>query len=137
MGITLLTVTSTVLIHFGSLNWLNQSLPLTRIAHRRRVLFIIAIALLAHIIEIWMFGMAYWLAASYPQLGSLQGAGELHLLECIYFSAATFSTAGYGDLAPLGPLRFLAGTEALTGFVLITWTASFAYLEMQRDWSHD
>jgi hypothetical protein len=41
---------------------------------------------------------------------------------------------GFGDLAPVGPIRFLAGTTALTGFVLITWSASFTYLEMARDW---
>ena len=28
----------------------------------------------------------------------------------------------------------LAGMEALTGFVLITWTASYLYIEMSRTW---
>lgn len=137
IGLTFVTVALCVLIHFGSLNWLSRKLPLTRIARRRRVLFIISVALLAHIAEIWLFGFAYWLASVYPELGSLTGVESLGLLECVYFSAATFSTVGYGDLAPIGPLRFLAGTEALAGFVLITWTASFTYLEMQRDWSGD
>jgi len=31
-------------------------------------------------------------------------------------------------------LRFLCGTEALVGFILITWSASFLYLEMQEYW---
>jgi hypothetical protein len=31
-------------------------------------------------------------------------------------------------------MRHLTGVEALTGMVLITWTASFLYLEMQRNW---
>jgi len=55
----------------------------------------------------------------------------------VYFSAVTYSTVGFGDVIPTGPLRFLVGTEALTGFVLITWSASFTYLEMQRYWKHD
>jgi hypothetical protein len=42
---------------------------------------------------------------------------------------------GYGDLNPLGSLRFLAGLEALLGFVLITWSASFLYFEMQKYWN--
>jgi hypothetical protein len=33
---------------------------------------------------------------------------------------------------PSGHLRYLAGIEAHTGLVLITWTASFLYIEMQR-----
>jgi hypothetical protein len=28
----------------------------------------------------------------------------------------------------------MTGTEALTGFLLITWSASFTFLEMQRFW---
>lgn len=28
----------------------------------------------------------------------------------------------------------VAGTEALTGFVLIGWSASFTYLEMEKFW---
>jgi hypothetical protein len=41
---------------------------------------------------------------------------------------------GFGDLVPSGPIRFLSGMEALTGFVLIAWSASFTYLEMERFW---
>jgi len=40
-----------------------------------------------------------------------------------------------GDIEPLGNIRFLAGIESLTGLVLITWTASFLYYEMQRYWT--
>ncbi len=134
--LTILTVALTVLIHFSSLNWLSTNLRFSNIIRRRRVLLIIAAALLAHIVEIWLFGSAYWLASLWPEMGTLTGTDSLDLMTCIYFSAATFSTVGYGDLAPVGPMRFLAGTESLAGFVLITWTASFTYLEMQRNWSN-
>ena len=30
--------------------------------------------------------------------------------------------------------RFLTGTESLSGFILITWSASFLYLEMEQFW---
>ncbi len=135
VGLTLITVSVAVVIHFSCLNWLNQRLPRLPIVPRRRVLFIIVIALLAHVIEVWIFGLAYWLATHYPELGTLASPENTSLLQCVYFAASTFSTLGYGDIVPLGPIRLLAGLEALTGFVLITWTASFAYLEMQRDWS--
>ena len=51
-----------------------------------------------------------------------------------YFSAMTFTTVGFGVVYPLVPVRFLAGTEALTGLVLVTWSASFTFLEMARFW---
>ena len=41
---------------------------------------------------------------------------------------------GFGDVSPVGPLRLLAGAEALTGFMLIGWTASFTYLAMRDFW---
>ena len=59
------------------------------------------------------------------------------LLELVYLSAMTFTTVGYGDVSPVGPIRFLAGTEALVGFMLITWSASFTYLHMARHWRED
>jgi hypothetical protein len=31
-------------------------------------------------------------------------------------------------------MRFMAGVEGLVGLVLIGWSASFTYLEMQRYW---
>ena len=58
-------------------------------------------------------------------------------LDYVYFSALTNTTVGFGDFVPSGPVRFLAGMEALTGLVLITWSASFTFLEMQRYWDRD
>ena len=52
----------------------------------------------------------------------------------MYFSIVNYTSLGYGDLVPVGSLRILCGVEALTGLVLIDWTASFTYVEMQRYW---
>lgn len=37
----------------------------------------------------------------------------------------------------MGPLRLIVGIEALNGLLLITWSASFCYLNMQKDWHPD
>jgi hypothetical protein len=34
-----------------------------------------------------------------------------------------------------GYLRYLTGIEALLGLLLITWSASFLFLEMQKYWT--
>jgi len=52
----------------------------------------------------------------------------------LYFSAETYTSLGYGDVVPTGPLRTLAGVEALNGLLLIGWSASFTYVAMQRFW---
>ena len=45
----------------------------------------------------------------------------------LYFSVITFTTIGYGDYAPLGWLRIVAGIEGLLGLIIIAvFTVSFA-----------
>ena len=52
-----------------------------------------------------------------------------------FFSFTTPTALGFGDIEPTGNLRYLTGIESLTGLVLITWTASFLFVEMQRYWN--
>jgi hypothetical protein len=66
--------------------------------------------------------------------GRLEGNFDGSLMDCVYFSFTTYATLGTGDIVPHGDLRFLSALESLTGLVLITWTASFLYLEMTRYW---
>lgn len=56
-------------------------------------------------------------------------------MNCLYFSAETYTTLGFGDLTPAGPVRLLAGVEALNGLLLIGWSASYTYIAMERFWS--
>ena len=66
--------------------------------------------------------------------GTLSGNFDGSLLDCVYFSFTTYTTIGFGDITPTGHLKYLTGLQALTGLVLITWTASFLFLEMQNYW---
>jgi len=66
--------------------------------------------------------------------GHLSGEFNGSLMDCAYFSFTVYTTLGFGDIQPNGHLRYLTGIESLTGLVLITWTASFLYFEMQRYW---
>ncbi|MFZ3088359.1 MAG: potassium channel family protein [Methylotenera sp.] len=66
--------------------------------------------------------------------GTLQGSFDKSLMDCSYFSFVSYTTLGFGDIVAKGDIRFLAGLEALTGLVLITWTASFMFIEMQKLW---
>jgi hypothetical protein len=132
---TALAVCAVVLVHYEGLNQL--SLWLVRRSEgqrRRKVLYGIFGVLALHVAEIWIFGFTVWGLLHRAGTGSVAGVHTLGLLDAVYLSAATYTTLGFGDLAPVGPIRFTAGTMALTGFVLVTWSASFTYLEMSRDW---
>lgn len=139
--VTVLAVGLCVILHYEALSLLSRWLG--RLDHldghrRRRVLHGIFGVLSVHVAEIWVFGLAFYLLqVSSPSFGHIQGIAPGSLVDHVYFSAVTFTTVGFGDVIPAGPVRFLAGTEALTGFVLITWSASFTYLEMHRFWRRD
>ena len=132
--VTAFTVAGAVVLHYEGLRWIaNRLLKLPSLRHRK-VLFGVYAIILLHVGEIWLFGAAYWSLMHAPGAGSIGGVVAPGFLDAVYLSAVTFSTVGFGDLAPVGALRFLAGTEALTGFILITWSASFLFLEMQEFW---
>ncbi len=131
---TAITVAIAVLVHYEGLVWLSRQLARMQTLRRRKVLYGVYAVLFLHVVEIWLFGVVIWALLEWPVFGSVAGIQQLALFDAIYLSAATFTTVGFGDLSPEGPIRFLAGTEALTGFVLITWSASFTYLEMEHFW---
>ena len=83
--------------------------------------------------EIWTFALAFYLLL---QVGgsALVGNFDGSLLDCIYFSFSNYTSLGYGDIEPFGHIRFLAVLEALIGLIMIGWTASFMYIEMQKFW---
>lgn len=80
----------------------------------------------SRLFELW-FAMIFLFAAAY--LGTTYIPGDKHglhgmagetliqqALDCIYFSAITSTTVGYGDLTPLGIAKFLAAIQGFLGF---------------------
>ena len=56
------------------------------------------------------------------------------IINYVYYSSVTYTSLGYGDMVPIGNIRFITAAETITGLVLIAWTASFAYFHMQKLW---
>ncbi len=129
-----LLVCTAVLIHYEMLLQLTLRIPKLTMRHRFRVVFGVFGSLCAHVIEIWLFAFAYYLMVHSDDFGTLQGNFEGKLIDCAYFSFTTYTSLGFGDIEPIGDIRFLAGLESLTGLVLITWTASFMFIEMKKFW---
>jgi hypothetical protein len=131
--VTLVVVVVCVLLHYEALSWLTRTLKRVPGPSRSRILLLIFCILALHVAEIWVFGAAYYFLIDDPARGSLL-AGGVGFLDCVYFSAVCFTTLGLGDIVPVGPIRFMVGMQALCGFVLIAWSGSFTFVEMQRFW---
>lgn len=132
--INCVVITIVVLVHYEMLGRLFEIIPRLPISRRFRVVVAVFGALVAHAIEVWIFAFAFLWYIRTPGMGELSGNFDGSLLDCVYFSFINFTTLGYGDVVPLGHVRFLAGLEGLVGLVLIGWTASFIYVEMTRFW---
>jgi len=132
-----LLVTSTTLVHYEVLGALNKGLHSLAIPNRSKLLVVIVAAFCAHAVEMCVYGAALYLLIEQFRIGSLDGAIHVSLLNCLYFSAETYTSLGFGDLTPVGPVRLLAGVEALNGLLLIGWSASYTYIAMERFWSAD
>jgi hypothetical protein len=135
---TFLVVVVAVMIHYEGLHYFSRWMTHNRLKPRFRIVILIYGLLILHALEIVIFGVAF---ASLCQAGSgygiLTGAESPALGDFIYFSSTVYSTLGFGDFVPIGPIRFMAGMEGVSGLLLITWSASFTYLEMVRYWRDD
>lgn len=134
VAVTIVLVAICIGIHFEVLSHCGRYLPIVSPQRRRRVIVLIMVILLTHIIEMWLFAIGYYVLVGLGATGSLTGMSMSTFPDYVYYSAMVYTTVGFGDIVPVGPIRFLTGVEALTGLVMITWSASFTYLEMQRDW---
>ncbi len=133
---SLLLVALTTVLHYEVLRGLNNRLPRLRIPDRFKLLLVILGAFVAHALEMLLYGLALFLLVTHGQAGTLAGPAGPSLASCLYFSAETYTSLGFGDLTPVGPVRLLAGVEALNGLLLIGWSASFTYIAMERFWNN-
>lgn len=127
--VNFIVVAVCVLLHFETINILTNTLFKPKATPRIRILLSLFACFFAHILEVLIFALAYYVyiqAEGFGQLigGDLEGHGlfgtpSSSFIDCIYFSLTSYTSLGFGDLAPTGWLRFLAGVEALTGLLLI------------------
>lgn len=135
--ISALLVILSVAVHLMVLEGLLRFAWSSKLPRRIRLGAMILGAIGGHLVEIGLFAVGLRLLLINGGYGQIEGSGTGYL-DDLYFSAVSYTTVGYGDLIPNGPLRIFAAIEALAGLVLIAWTASFAFMAMQRLWPrHD
>ena len=124
-----------VLFHYETLRFLNDSLARTRIfTTRTKVLVALVGAMASHVLQISAFALAYYLLLDKYGMGGFGGTFQDTPMSFLYFSSETYTTLGFGDIYPTGQLRLICGIESLVGLLMVSWTASFTYLEMRRYW---
>ncbi|MFC5522682.1 potassium channel family protein [Polaromonas jejuensis] len=137
-AITITLISLCACIHYEALQRCNAMLPQLRLHNKRaKVLAAVGAAMVSHFLQIGLFAAALYFLQHYADLGYIGGNFKNTAFSFLYFSTETYTSLGFGDVFPLGHIRMVAGMEALTGLVMISWTASFTYLEMSRYWRPD
>ena len=80
---------------------------------------------------------ALWFAISieisiYLGLGAFKGEVFVTFIETFYFSLINLTTLGMAPVEPTGHLYLLAGLEAMTGFLLVSCSASLIFKTMNK-----
>ena len=124
-----------VAVHYYWLSFLSRcSLPRRiPLSGRRRISIAVLGALMAHVVEILVFGIGYFLLAGAGRFGTLEGF-DGSLSDSVYFSFVAYTFLGFGDIVPVGQIRFVVVFETILGLVLIAWTASFLFMRMKEYW---
>src|SRR6185295_9173771 len=104
---------ATVLLHYELLQFA-AGLPNRLTSPKRsRMLIVLAVVIAAHVLEAGLYALVYYVMQTHLGLGALNGHLEGGMLDYFYFSIATYTTLGMGDLHPVGVLRLVAGIESL------------------------
>tara|TARA_R110002126_G_C10490543_1_gene503771 strand:+ start:13991 stop:14470 length:480 start_codon:yes stop_codon:yes gene_type:complete len=101
---------------------------------RPLMFFLVAAIFSAHTTVIWIYGVTYWTMVHSFGFEPLSGIAHDSFFGYIYFSAATYSSLGIGDVFPHGAMQFMTGVQVLNGLILIGWSIMVTYFSVQKLW---
>lgn len=95
------------------------------IAGRAIILFTFFALFITHVIEASAWGMFFWRSGLSPSF-----------TEGVYFSAASITSLGYGDVLLPSPWRMLGPLVAISGALMFGCSTAFLFLVLQKVWVH-
>lgn len=122
---------SSGLVHVRAMTLVMNQARGTPSTQSARLLIALYTLALAHIIEAGLYALGF----SFGELIGIGGFEQENVdtfMDVFYFSLVNYSSLGLGDIYPTDHLRFLAGAEALNGFLLISCSASTIFLVVTR-----
>ena len=131
-GIALIVVSLCVVTFYSVLSRVGILLLRFEGFPRLQIFITIIGSLIAHILCIWLFAIAYYVMDHGLNIGDLAGQDSQSLIAFLHFSSATYSSVGWGDLYPAGASRMLAGLEAVVGLMLIGWSVAYTYFVVDK-----
>ena len=129
--LTAIVLISTTAFHYETLSFLSRKFA-EKTTNRRSLPLMIIVIITAHLVEIGLYALIYYIADRAFDLGGFNIGRTLDAFEYYYFAAETYSSLGYGDIFPTGTMRLIAAIEPLNGILLLTWSGAFLFMLVQR-----
>lgn len=126
---------ASIMLHYKTMIWTRSWLIESGMRRRTGALLGMATMICAQLVSILLYAITYLVLDLSGGIGSLEGEIQGGFIDPLYFSLMSYTTLGVGDIYPLGGFRIISGIEALNGFALIGWTASFAYTLLRDGWN--
>lgn len=121
-----LLVMATTLIHGCMLAPAIARLEQYQFSKGITLLLVVQLIVLVHVLEAALYGGGFAYGSALG-LGAFKQTDSMNWMDYLYFSLVNYNTLGLGDIYPTGHLRFLAGVEAVNGFLLISCSAAFVH----------
>ena len=125
----------TILVHYEALRIVHWWHDYPWGGIRLKVVSGVFIMFAAHSFEIWLFAATIYIAKNILELGNLTGAFTESWRDYLYISVVTYASVGYGDIRPTGFIRTICGFEALTGLMMMAWSAAYTVFRLQNVWT--
>jgi hypothetical protein len=140
--VTLVLFIVCVIIHYEGLRALTRWVAHGALRPRQRIATLICAQFILHVTEICIFAAGFYFLVERFEFGELLNVVDhdnplidpSNYGDYVYYSAVVYTTLGMGEIVPVGAVRILTGMESVGGLLLITWSASFTFIEMQRYW---
>lgn len=124
-------VLATGLVHFLLLVPSVRRVRATSWRPLARDMTVLVAVVVAHCAEAGLYAAGFALGQTLG-LGAFAQVQAMSWMDYFYFSLVNYNTLGLGDIHPTGHLRFIAGVEALNGFLLISCSASILFDLMRQ-----
>lgn len=115
------------LIHVAGLEVIRRAKPKQKKHRYLGLLFTFWGLALLHLVEIAAAAAVLGVLLANPANGMLTAGQGSATADYLYFAGVSFATLGYTQLEAYGAIRLVVMTISLSGFMLITWSATFIY----------
>ena len=110
--------------HFGAWRSARHGVGKSVLSKAVIVAVVVAWQFIAVVTEVTIWA---WLYLKHPLITALPD-----LETALYFSMATFTTVGYGDVVLEGSWRMLASLQAANGMIIFGWSTALIFYYIQR-----